>query len=52
VQIDGNNNPPTSRAGGPEGHVLVRYLSTVEYFLVDFTGGQTVTPLSALPAAA
>jgi hypothetical protein len=53
VQIDGNNNPPNQVALGVEkANVLVRYLSTVEYFLVDFTGGQTVTPLSALPAAA
>lgn len=32
--------------------VMVRYLSTVEYFLVDFTGGQTVVIPQSLAQAA
>jgi hypothetical protein len=53
VQIDANNNPPSQVAlGVQKATVLVRYLSTVEYFLVDLTGGQTVTPASAQPSAA
>lgn len=53
VQIDGGNNPPNQIAlGVQKATVMVKYLSTVEYFLVDFTGGQTVTPASALPLAA
>jgi hypothetical protein len=53
VQIDGANNPPSQIAlGVQKATVLVRYLSTLEYFVVDLTGGQTVTPVSALPLAA
>ncbi len=51
VQIDGANNPPTQIAlGVQKATVLVRYLSVLEYFVVDLTGGQTVTPLSTLAA--
>lgn len=53
VQIDKNNNPAGQIAiGVQKATVTVTYLSTVEYFLVDFTGGQTVTPGSSLPIAA
>jgi hypothetical protein len=42
-----NNNPSSQTAlGVQKATVLVRYLGVVEYFLVDFTGGQTVTPAS------
>lgn len=53
VQIDSRNNPSSQIAlGVQKATVLVKYLSTVEYFLVDFTGGMTVTPASAQPLAA
>lgn len=53
VQIDRNNNPPSQTAlGVQKATVMVRYLGVVEYFLVDFTGGPTVTPASTLQLAA
>lgn len=43
VQLDAGNNPPERVAQGVQkASVMVQYLSIVEYFLVDFTGGQTV----------
>ena len=49
-----NPTPPAGQIaiGVQKATVTVTYLSTVEYFLVDFTGGQTVTPGSSLPIAA
>lgn len=45
VQIDSANNPAQQIALGiQKATVMVRYLSVLEYFVVDFTGGQTVTP--------
>lgn len=47
VQIDDKNNPTTqTQLGIQKATVLVRYFGVVEYFLVDFAGGQTVTPKS------
>lgn len=52
VQIDDKNNPAsTKQLGIQKATVLVQYWGVVEYFLVDFTGGQTVVPQSALPGA-
>lgn len=53
VQIDANNNPASqTQLGIQKAKVMVQYFSTVEYFLVDFIGGQTVVPASAVPVAA
>lgn len=54
VQIDKNNNPASQVAlGVQKATVLVQYLSVLEYFVVDLTGGQTVTPVGpSLPLAA
>lgn len=51
VQIDGSNNPASQIAlGVQKATVLVKYLSVLEYFVIDLTGGATVTPASALAA--
>lgn len=51
VQIDGNNNPSSQIAlGVQKATVLVQYLSVLQYFVVDLTGGATVNPV--LPVAA
>lgn len=43
VEIDAGNNPQSQVALGYEtGTVMVQYLSTVRYFLVNLTGGSTV----------
>lgn len=53
VQIDGSNNPQSQiELGIEKATVMVQYLSVLEYFLVDFTGGQTVRIQSAQALAA
>ena len=53
VQVDGNNNPASqTKLGVQKATVLVTYLSVLEYFLVDFTGGQTVVSATAQALAA
>lgn len=44
VQIDDNNNPQNRVAlGTMQADVKVRYLSVIEYFIVNVQGGQSVT---------
>lgn len=51
VTIDASNNPPSSVALGiQKATVLVQYLSVLEFFLIDFSGGQTVEIPSAQPS--
>lgn len=54
VQVNAANNPSSQTSLGIEkATVMAQYLSVVEYFAVDFTGGQTVViPQSTLPLAA
>lgn len=52
VQIDKNNNPAAQTALGiQKATVLVRYFQVNQYFLIDLTGGATVTPVSTPLAA-
>lgn len=53
VQLDRGNNPQSSTDIGIErARVLVEYFDVLEYFIIDFTGGQTVQVERELPAAA
>lgn len=48
VQVDGVNNPQVSLNKGVEkATVMVTFLTVIEYFVVDLTGGSTVQILSA-----
>jgi hypothetical protein len=54
VQVDARNNPSQqTQLGIQKATVVVTYQSVVEYFQIDFSGGQTVVvPQSTLPLAA
>ncbi len=53
VQVNAANNPSSlTNLGIQTATVMVQYFSVVEYFAVNFTGGQTVVPASAQPLAA
>lgn len=53
VQVNAANNPGSqTQLGIQKATVLVQYFSVLEYFVVDFTGGQTVTPAGSQPPLA
>lgn len=53
VQLDATNNPPSStNIGVQKARVMVEYADVIEYFIIDFTGGQTVQIERELPVAA
>jgi hypothetical protein len=53
VVLDSTNNPqPRVSLGYMQADVQVVYLSIIRYFLVNLTGGQTVTIVSNTPTAA
>lgn len=53
VQVDNDNNPQDQvELGIEKATVMVQYLSVIEYFLVDFTGGATVEIRTAQNLAA
>jgi hypothetical protein len=53
VQIDAANNPDVRvEAGFMEANVLVRYLSIIEYFIINLEGGQSVRVTRANTEAA
>ena len=51
VTLDATNNPASQAASGiQQANVLVQYLSTVRTFLINLTGGASVTLPTATPA--
>jgi hypothetical protein len=53
VQVNAANNPfSATQIGIQKATVTVTYFSVLEYFNIDLTAGQTVTPASAIPLAA
>lgn len=53
VEIDANNNPNQAVANGyMTANVTVKYLSIVFYFVINLTGGQTVTVKSSSSVSA